>query len=55
MRAAAPSPRKKTRKRLKLTREQKKAVWAPSKENAGAGWQSRYEPIDPVKFYGGSH
>jgi hypothetical protein len=46
--------KKKTRKRLKLTREQKKAVWTRPKSNAGAGWQSRYEPVDPVKFYGDS-
>ena len=44
--------KKKPRKRLKLTREQKKAVWAPPKSNAGAGWQTKYEPTDPVKFYG---
>ena len=27
------------RKRLKLTREQKKLIHAPTKENAGAGWE----------------
>jgi hypothetical protein len=24
----------------KLTKEQRKALWAPSDENAGAGWQT---------------
>ena len=46
--------KKKTRKRLKLTPEQKRTVWARPQSNAGAGWQSRYEPVDPVKFYGDS-
>jgi len=46
--------KKKARKRLRLTPEQKKAVWARPKSNAGAGWQARYAPADPVKFYGDS-
>ena len=43
--------RAKKRKRLKLTREQKKAIWAKPEANAGAGWKSEYEDLtthDPV-------
>ena len=31
------------RKRLKLTREQKKLINAPTKENAGAGWETKLD------------
>ena len=42
----------KKRKRLKLTKEQKKLIHAQPTSNAGAGWQTRFEPTDPVKFLG---
>ena len=40
----------KKRKRLKLTKEQKKAIWAKPESNAGAGWDAKWsKPKDPVK------
>ena len=52
------APRRMSRKRpkhkpLKLTPEQKKAIWAKPDANAGAGWHSRYEDDwthDPIEF-----
>jgi hypothetical protein len=45
------SPKLRKRKRLKLTREQKKAIWAKPTANAGAGWDAKWsEPRDPIKF-----
>ena len=37
----------KKRKPLKLTREQRKAIWKPSDANAGAGWMPKYQITDP--------
>ena len=44
------------KKPKKLTREQKKAVWAKTETNAGAGWESKYQarPVDPRVFESGS-
>ena len=42
---------RKRKKCLKLTREQKKLVWQPPKENAGAGWQSRWEKKQDPRFH----
>jgi hypothetical protein len=48
---SAPRRISRKRKRLKLTPEQKKAIWAKPEANAGAGWDSKWgEPADPVKF-----
>ena len=47
----------KNRKKLKkLTPEQKKAVWAKTQKNAGAGWESKYKlrATDPRAFENGS-
>jgi hypothetical protein len=40
------------RKRKKLTKEQKKAIWEPSKANAGAGWDPRWDSNshDPIQY-----
>lgn len=43
------------RKIKRLTAEQKRAVWAPSETNAGAGWNSRHSnDADPRNFEQGS-
>jgi hypothetical protein len=42
---------KKKPKRKKLTKEEKKAVWAKPTSNAGAGWKS--EATDPIVDYEG--
>lgn len=34
---------RRVKKRSRLTPEQKKAIWAKSEANAGAGWHSNYE------------
>ncbi len=40
------------RKTRKLTRDQKKAIWAEPAANAGAGWEPKWPKPeqDPVKF-----
>ena len=45
------APKRAKRKRLKLTREQKKTIWAKPDANAGAGWHSEWEDAkthDPI-------
>lgn len=43
------SVRRKTKKR-RLSKEERKVIWAQPAANAGAGWQSHYKPADPVDY-----
>ena len=38
------------KRKVTLTPKQRKALYAPPKANAGAGWAAKHKPRDPRQF-----